>query len=272
MKKLFLACAMTAVLTGCGSSGDTTATSATPAVTTASVSGYVADGYLRNAEIFLDKNGNFQWDEGEPKTTSGPGGYYALTGFDPALMQYPVVARAIPGTTIDEDNLNQPIANGYLLCAPAGSTGFVSPISTLVQEKMAANPGMTLVDATAQVRTELGLPERLNIMADYVAGSRPGQVDQATYQTLHTMAQQMVGLMASQSSQVMNGAGVDVVRYRAMVNGMNANLAGISQNATTNAGMQSTFMTTMRNNMQNYLVSQTTTATNAVVPYSRWSY
>ncbi len=262
------------ILAACGGSDSSSGTAANPgtAVGIASLSGYVADGYLRSAEIFLDINGNFQWDEGEPKTISGPGGYYTLTGFDPTLMQYPVVVRAIPGTTIDEDSPTQPITNSYILCAPAGATNFISPISTLVQEKMTANPGMTLADAAAQVRTDLGLPTRLNIMADYVAGSRPGQVDQASCQTLHTVAQQMVSLMTSQSTQVLNGSSVNVVRYRGMLNALNASLTGLSQNVATNAGTQSTYMNTMRGNMQTYLASQTTTSSTAAVPYGRWNY
>ena len=67
--KVVAAVSLTALLAGCGGGGS---------ATTAAVGGIVADGYLVNAVAFLDRNGNYEWDEGEPKTTTGPGGVYSL--------------------------------------------------------------------------------------------------------------------------------------------------------------------------------------------------
>jgi hypothetical protein len=248
MKKIHALAALSllALLAGCGSSDSGSASTST---TTASVSGYVADGYLSNATIFLDMNNNLQLDEGEPRTTSGPGGYYALTGLDPALMQYPVVVLAQSGVTYDSDAPNQPIAHSYLLCAPAGATDFVSPLSTLVQERMQADPTRTLAQAVEQTRQELGLPAGSNLLGDYIAGNNT---------SLHTMAQNMVALMMEQRAQVMNSDGTDVNadRYHAMLRTMNTYAAEMYRNVSASTEQQATFRDTMRNRMQTSLAGQ----------------
>lgn len=63
-----LAAIAAATLAGCGGGGSGTTTAAST-----TVSGTVADGYLANAQVFLDKNGNYQLDPGEPNamTTIG---------------------------------------------------------------------------------------------------------------------------------------------------------------------------------------------------------
>ncbi|MFZ3207227.1 MAG: hypothetical protein WA140_00085 [Geobacteraceae bacterium] len=151
---------------GCGSA---------PAAT---VSGIVADGYLVGAEVFMDKNGNYQWDAGEPKTITGAGGAYSMTVSAADAAKYPVMARVIAGTTVDEDT-NVPAASGYVMSAPPGAAGFISPMSTLIREKMAANPGMTVVEAMTQLRNQMNLPVGINMMADYVADSQPGSSNMA---------------------------------------------------------------------------------------------
>jgi hypothetical protein len=237
MKSIQIAaiCGLLALLTGCGG-GDTT----TP---TSSISGYVADGYLKNATIFLDVNNNFQLDAGEPSTTSGPGGYYRLTNLDPALIKYQVVVLARAGVTYDEDNPSQPIANSYLLCAPSGTTGFISPFSTLVQERMTADATLTLLQAVEQVRTELGLAVGTDPLGNYITGNNLA---------LHTMAQEMVALMIEQRAQIMseNGTTVDTVRYLQMLHIMNTELTRFMMNANNGDGLQSGFMATMRTRIQ----------------------
>lgn len=235
--QILAVCSLAAALAGCGSSGTSTTSST---VTTASVSGYVADGYLRNATIFLDLNNNLQLDAGEPSTTSGPGGYYRLTNLDPALMQYPVVVLAQAGVTVDEDTPNQPIANSYLLCAPPGGTDFVSPISTLVQQLMVANPTMTLAQAVEQVRQGLGLPVGANPLANYITGNNTA---------LHSMAQEMVALMMEQRTQIMqfaDGTGIDPLKYRSMIQTMSQYMTQLYQNVAAEPAVQAVFRQTMR--------------------------
>lgn len=230
-------------IAGCGGKS-----SSTPAAT---VSGVVADGHLSGAEVFLDMNGNYRWDAGEPKTTSSAGGAYALNVASSDQGHYPIVCRAVAGTTVDEDT-GQPVQNSYVMSAPSGVTAFVSPMSSLIREKMAANPGMTMAEAVTQLRNQLNMPSDVDMLADYVTGSQSGQ-HQSHYQVMRETARQMAALMAEQAPLVMNGTGVDVTRYRAMMGEINLNMPGITDNAMNGLGMDSPFMTAMRSQMHTTL-------------------
>lgn len=251
MKRQALAalCIMAAcIIAGCGGSGSGSSGS----VTSTTISGKVADGYLSGAEVFLDKNGNYQWDGGEPKTTTDGNGAYRMTVSTADAAMYPMVARAIAGATIDRDT-NAAVANSYVLCAPAGATGFISPMSTLIREKMVANPSMHFTDAMTQLRNQMNLPADINMMADYVAGSQSG-ANATHHQTMHAIARQMVALMAGQSALVMpDGRSVIVNRYRSMMGTLNSNMSGIAANAENQLGMDSPFMTTMMTTMQSQM-------------------
>lgn len=248
------------LIAGCGGSS----TGSNP--TTTSVSGKVADGYLVNASVFMDKNGNYQLDTGEPSATTDANGAYTLN-VDPAdVGRYAIVALATKGVTIDKDT-GLPVENSYVLCLHAVSvtpstngavsgtvSNFISPMSTLIMEKMIANPGMTMTDAMTQLRNQMNLPAGMNMMADYVAGGQSG-VNAAQYQFMHATARQMAGLMAGQSALVMPGGSVNVNRYRGMMATINTNMSGIAANAANHQGMGSTFMTAMMNTMQSQLGS-----------------
>jgi hypothetical protein len=236
------------LIAGCGGGG-----SSTQASTTA-VSGKVADGYLVGATVFLDKNSNYQMDVGEPSTTTDANGAYTLN-VDPADMgKYPIIAMAIKGQTIDKDT-NQTVPNSFMLSMPAAtmsgtvSSNFISPMSTLIREKMAANPTMTLADVMTQLRN---LQAGIDMMADYMAGSQSG-TNMGQYQTMHTTAQQMASLMAGQSTLVMNVSGVNQSRYRSMMALINSNMSAIAANVSNGQGMNSTFMTGMMSQMQGQL-------------------
>ncbi|BDV41152.1 lipoprotein [Geotalea uraniireducens] len=251
-----LAAIAAATLAGCGGGGSGTTTAAST-----TVSGTVADGYLANAQVFLDKNGNYQLDPGEPNAMTTTGGKYTMTVTAGDQTKYPMVVRAIAGTTTDQDSGT--VGQGYVMTAPAGIAGFISPMSTLIEEKMAANPGMTLTDAMVQLRNQLNLPATMSMLGDYVAGGSQAGTNQTNYQFMHQLAQQMVTLMQSQAGTVMGSGGSGTVyagRYRAMMGTINQNLPQLANNVTTGAGTGSTFMTTMRTQMQAMLGSMPMTA------------
>jgi hypothetical protein len=179
---------------------------------------------------------------------------------------FPIVALASKDITIDKDT-NQSVANSYVLCLHAVSvtastsgavsgtvSNFISPMSTLIMEKIASNPAMSLTNAMTQLRNQMNLPVGINMMADYVAGSLSG-TNAGQYQTMHTAAQQMAGIMSGQAGQVMNGPGVNVNRYRSMMGTINVNMPAIAANVANGQGMNSTLMTSMRSNMQTQLSS-----------------
>jgi hypothetical protein len=235
-----------AIMAGCGGSDRS------PAVKTA-VSGAVADGYLVGATVFLDKNSNYQLDSGEPSTVTGADGTYSLQVEAADVGRYPIVAMAIKGLTIDKDN-NLPVADSYLLSMPAlaisgtVNSNFISPMSTILREKLAANPGMTLAEAQAQLRNQLNLPPGMNMAGDYIAGSSSGQY-RAEHQTMHQVSQQMATLMAGQSDLVMTGNGANMGRYRGMMGLLNENLPQIADNVGQGRGMNSPVMSAMMTQM-----------------------
>lgn len=238
---------MTSTLTGCGGgSGGGTAAGTT------SVSGIVADGYLRGAEVFMDINGNYQWDAGEPKTVTGPGGTYTLNVAPELVGKYPIVVRAIAGQTIDEDSPASPIAQGYVMTAPASQTAFVSPMSTLIQQKLAGNPGMSMTDAMTQLRNQLNLPAGPDMMTNYVAGSLSGTYS-TNYQTMYQVARQMAALMAQQAPQVMTSTGVNLTRYQTMMGQINTNMPQIVNNAVSGLPVTSPAMVNFCNQMTSLL-------------------
>ncbi|MBM7037928.1 hypothetical protein [Vibrio ulleungensis] len=115
------------VLSGCGdsggASGDTSTQTSTYSVT-------AIDGYLRNAEVWLDLNKNSIKDPDEPSATSGAGGVAELDVSNVTNPQnYPVIVRAIAGQTEDEDQ--GLVTSDYVMSAPPGEDK-VTPLSTLV--------------------------------------------------------------------------------------------------------------------------------------------
>lgn len=237
------------IIAACGGGGSSSSDTAT-------VSGTVADGYLRNAEVFLDMDGDYQWDEGEPKTMSGERGRYSLQVSSGDAGQYPVVCRVIANQTVDEDTGT--VTGTYVMSAPAGVTAFISPMSTLLREKLEADPAMTMEQAMTQLRNQLNLAAGPNMLANYIAGT------DAAYGTMHDVAQQMATLMAQQSSLVMNGTTGAVYRerYRAMMGQINLEMPYITDNVVSAPTDVVRPMDTIRQEMMTYLGSPTGTFTN----------
>lgn len=260
MKKIcaILAAVGMGLISACGGGSSTQGTA---------VSGVVADGYLQNALVFMDKNGNYQLDSGEPSATTDANGAYTLSIPPEEVGKYPIIAIAVAGQTTDKDNPGVTIGRTYVLCTPgAGVSGtvsnFISPVSTLLREKLEANPGMTMAEAMIQLRNQLGMPSGMNILGDYVAGTKSGSY-MVESGIMHQVAQQMAGLMASQSGLVMGTTSTgttstNVTRFRSMMGVINANLPEIAANYQL--GMGSPFMTSMENLMQTQLAGISTTS------------
>jgi hypothetical protein len=152
-------------LAACGGGG-TAGSTAQHAPTTQTVNGVVADGYLKGAKVCLDINLNMKCDSGEPTGTTGDGGVYSIADVSiVALATYPIVVE-VPAGAVDSERGS--VATGYVLSAPAGKPEFVSPLTTLVQSRIESS-GLSLTDAVASVKTQLGLAT-LSPLADYKPG------------------------------------------------------------------------------------------------------
>lgn len=258
MKKQLITMASLCVvglIAGCGGG----ASSSTPSPSALSaVSGKVADGYLVNATVFLDKNGNYQLDQGEPYATTDASGAYTLN-MDPAdVGKYPIVAMAIKGVTSDSDT--GLLTQSYILSMPKDSvsgtvnSNFISPMSTVLREMMETGKYASMAQAMDDLRAKLGLPAGTNMMADYLSG-------QGASTSMHTAAQNMASLMGGEMLQVMTSAGttagtttVDVNRYRGMMGAIFSNMSSI-KGPNAQAGM-TTLMNTMTSTLGNIAPNQ----------------
>jgi len=158
-----------ALLTGCGGGGGGGSTAAnilTP--------GAVLDGYLVGAKVCLDINANGKCDDGEPSDTTKAHGVYSLSSSAADAAKYSIVAE-VTAATVDEDT-NAVVAKPYILMSPPGaksSSGqaYVTPLTTLMQNSMALNPNLKVVDAENEVKSQLGYaPDHaVSLLEDHVA-------------------------------------------------------------------------------------------------------
>lgn len=120
-------------MSACGGGGGSTPTNEIPSISTATVSGRIADGYITGAYVFWDCNNNLTLDAGELKTTSGANGKYTLTGtpIPMAGLTACTLRAEIPPTAIDEDT-GQSLGRSLLLSSIDNHPEFISPLTTLV--------------------------------------------------------------------------------------------------------------------------------------------
>lgn len=120
-------------------------------------------GALRNANVFLDKNGNGLLDGGEPSGRTDAAGKASLEIDAADAGKYPVVA--LVGTDAVDAKLG-PVKTAYVLKAPADRPGRVSSLTTLVHY-LSIGSGATSSEVDANLRAQLGLGGSL--FDDYTA-------------------------------------------------------------------------------------------------------
>ncbi|HQX05818.1 MAG TPA: hypothetical protein PKZ19_03455, partial [Zoogloea sp.] len=160
-----------------------------------SLSGTVADGYLKGATVCLDINTNGACDSGEPSTTTTDGGKYTLSELTAGdENKYPVLVL-VPATAVDSDNPTGTVGKPYFLSAPAGKGGFVSPLTTLIQQKVAA--GATVDSAESAVKNLLGITDTtVSLFSDYIAGKGSATQADATAAGRHARAHEAAKVVA----------------------------------------------------------------------------
>jgi len=206
-----------AAITGCGI-GDMSAGvgSGGTGVFKASLSGTVTDGYLINAVVFLDKNGNYQLDSNEPYAVTDLNGASTLTLDSADMGKYPVVAVALKGITIDSSTM-QPVISNYVLSFPkesfsSTSSNIISPISSQLRELMETGKYSTVQQAMDTLASKMDLPSDINLLAENIGTGNP---------TLTAAAKSIAALMWMQTGQIMTAGSttpaIDVERYRTMM-------------------------------------------------------
>lgn len=151
--------------------------------------GRVIDGYLRNARVWLDIDGNGQYtagplevvldngyrhvlEGGEPTALSGADGVFSLDvsvldvpadiGPDIDHRSYPLYALAIPGQTLEQRTFgDEPVARAYLMTARPGVTN-ITPLTTLARfQRLLGQSAAGSVQGLASV-------EGVNLLQDYI--------------------------------------------------------------------------------------------------------
>ena len=175
------------------------------------ISGVAVDGYLQGANVCLDKDGDQKCTAADSAvaTTTADGGYSLVVDAGDAEL-YPVLVQVIGGTTIDSDDPNgEPVAKDSIMNAPAGKYSLVSPLTTLVQGKIAGNSGLDADAAERLVIDDLGIDSdsNLSLFDDYVAEKQNTDLDseaQADYDFVHSVAQLVAQAIADNIEKVSN--------------------------------------------------------------------
>ena len=175
------------------------------------ISGVAVDGYLQGANVCLDKDGDQKCTAADSAiaTTTADGGYSLVVDAGDAEL-YPVLVQVIGGTTIDSDDPNgEPVAKDSIMNAPVGKYSLVSPLTTLVQGKIADNSGLDADAAERLVIDDLGIDSdsNLSLFDDYVAEKQNTDLDseaQADYDFVHSVAQLVAQAIADNIEKVSN--------------------------------------------------------------------
>ncbi|KPP98208.1 hypothetical protein [Marinobacter sp. HL-58] len=153
--------------------------------------GRVIDGYLRNARVWLDMDGDGQYtagpmtienssgteitlENGEPTAMTGEDGKFALDISelvqDPLVSpdidprDYPLFAVTLPGQTLEQTRIGEvDVDVAYILSAPPGVRN-VTPLSTLVRQRRVIGV-QDLTATTNELSDALG---NVNLVSDYV--------------------------------------------------------------------------------------------------------
>jgi len=149
-----------------------------------SINGRVIDGYLVNAHVFIDLNGNFRHDQGEPSTFTDLNGQYFFSGLSFNPSNYNIVSEIIAGQTIDLDNPNLAIEDSYLMSAPKGIYN-ITPITTLIQSKVIN--GFNLIQSVDLIANKFNV-SGLDLLDDFVFK----KIEDPAYSTLHNIAASLI--------------------------------------------------------------------------------
>ena len=153
MKKAAFAFAA-AILGGCGGSAST-------------ISGRVADGYIRGATVFWDCNGNESLDADEISTRTGVGGTYTIE--EKSDNQSCSLIALVGLDAVDEDKPYQPIKSAYKMRAAPGLPQLITPFTTVVAGRISSGAESTTSSADINIAGALGLSG--SVLTDYLQSS-----------------------------------------------------------------------------------------------------
>ncbi|MCX7219117.1 MAG: hypothetical protein NTY70_09310 [Burkholderiales bacterium] len=151
-----LALSLSLIACGSGSSYDTP--NVTPTPSGISYDTIINDGLIKGAIACLDINLNGKCDTNEPTSAksdaNGKATILVPVGTDGT--KFPILVE-VPADAVDADNPTGTVGTAYTLSAPAGKTGYISPLTTMVHTYLLQNPTAGLDAAVAAVKEQLKL-------------------------------------------------------------------------------------------------------------------
>jgi uncharacterized repeat protein (TIGR04052 family) len=258
-----------ALIAGCSGGGSSSSSPSN------SLSGIVADGYISGATACLDLNNNGVCDSGEPTGTTNASGAFTITGtFTAAQAASAPLVVQIPATAVDSDFPASTVGQAFTLTSPAGAS-FVSPLTTLVQLKVAAGDTQAAADAAVLKLLGIGASSGVSALDNYMTKATSGANQTDLYVRSHAAAQ-VVAAVFKQGKVNLGSAGTttDVATQNVLADQAQAVLAlqgtgitvasGVAFTATTVTASTVAPASTLRANIAGANVPAATAATQAV--------
>ncbi|TFH93238.1 DUF1566 domain-containing protein [Vibrio ouci] len=216
--------AITIALVGCGGGSESDAKISSPEskVSAKSLSGVVMDGYLKNANVCLDKNSNSVCDSADGAIVlTDESGHYELP-FEGDVSSYNLLVEALSGVTEDMDNPGQVLLSDFTLEAPATRPEIISPLTSMVSS-IAQTTGVSFDDVAKSLASDLNVSEQ-TITSDYVGSSNNES------QQIHMLARGITKVLQSaQESSVSGGVTEEHARKGSMQRLANLDVAALKQ-------------------------------------------
>jgi uncharacterized delta-60 repeat protein len=139
-----------------------------PVINVPVVTGVAVDGYLVGTTVFFDADSDGMLDAGEPSTETDDAGGFSL-GIDVAAADTSGNGSLDAGegrlASIGGMDISTGLRNTVTLTAPPGAA-VISPLSTLVQAIVEADPTKTPAAAEGLVKAAFGIPAGISLLND----------------------------------------------------------------------------------------------------------
>lgn len=165
-----------------------------------SSSGTVIDGYLQNATVCVDVNGNKECDATEARNNTNLNGHFSVA----TLTSAPLVVAVTPGQTTDSlvsGQQGSAVTQDFFLTAPLSSST-VTPLTTLVQVGVEQGYYANFAAGSTAVAAALNVPAGTDLANyDYLSAGDARVAVAATIVT-HAIASAIANIQANVTGNV----------------------------------------------------------------------
>ena len=165
-----------------------------------SSSGTVIDGYLQNATVCVDVNGNKECDATEARNNTNLNGHFSVA----TLTSAPLVVAVTPGQTTDSlvsGQQGSAVTQDFFLTAPLSSST-VTPLTTLVQVGVEQGYYANFAAGSTAVAAALNVPAGTDLANyDYLSAGDARVAVAATIVT-HAIASAIANIQANVTGNI----------------------------------------------------------------------